>query len=421
MRVLVVGGGGREHALVWKIQQSPKVEKIFCAPGNGGTARVAENVAIPANDVDGLLQFAQREEIDLTVIGPEQPLVLGIVDRFRENGLRVFGPSGKAAELEGSKVFCKDLMKKYSIPTGDYQVFQSAAEARRYIEAQNKPLVVKADGLAAGKGAIVCLKKPEALQAVETIMEKRAFGDAGDRVVVEEFLVGQEVSFLAFTDGETLLPLDSAQDHKAAYDGDKGPNTGGMGAYSPAPILTESLKAQVMEEIMLPTVRAMAAEDRPYQGILYAGLMLTQAGPRVLEFNARFGDPETQPILMRMDADSVPIFEACIDGTLDSMSLEWKKDAAVCVVMAAGGYPGSYEKGKIISGLDEAETVQGVTVFHAGTKSAGGEILTNGGRVLGVTALGTDIQSAIHSAYQAVDKISWDGIHVRRDIGRKAL
>ena len=418
MKVLVIGSGGREHALAWKIAQSPLVKKVFCAPGNAGTANVAENIDIPSDNVDALLQFATVTGIGLTIVGPEQPLVKGLVDSFEESGLRVFGPSQRAAEIEGSKVFCKDLMKKYGIPTARYESFDSPDQVKLFTK-EDEPVVVKASGLAAGKGVILCSNAEEARSAVQSIMQEKAFGNAGDQVVVEEFLTGQEVSLLAFTDGKTVLPLDSAQDHKAAFDGDKGPNTGGMGAYSPALVFTEELKQQVIDEIMIPTVRAMAKEGRYYRGILYAGLMLTESGPKVLEFNARFGDPETQPIMMRIKNDIVPIFEACIDGTLAKQSLQWRQEPTICVVMAAKGYPSSYEKGKEISGLNSDENRQ-VVVFHAGTKLENGKVLTNGGRVLGVTALGSDINQAIKNAYSAVDKIKWDGVHYRKDIGNKA-
>ena len=418
MRVLVIGSGGREHALAWKIAQSPLVKKVFCAPGNAGTVNVAENIDIPSDNIDALLQFATVTGIGLTIVGPEQPLVKGLVDSFEESGLRVFGPSQRAAEIEGSKVFCKDLMKKYGIPTARYESFDSPDQVKLFTK-EDEPVVVKASGLAAGKGVILCSNAEEARSAVQSIMQEKAFGNAGDQVVVEEFLTGQEVSLLAFTDGKTVLPLDSAQDHKAAFDGDKGPNTGGMGAYSPALVFTEELKQQVIDEIMIPTVRAMAKEGRYYRGILYAGLMLTESGPKVLEFNARFGDPETQPIMMRIKNDIVPIFEACIDGTLAKQSLQWRQEPTICVVMAAKGYPSSYEKGKEISGLNPDENRQAV-VFHAGTKLENGKVLTNGGRVLGVTALGSDINQAIKNAYSAVDKIKWDGIHYRKDIGNKA-
>lgn len=419
MRVLVIGGGGREHALVWKICQSPKVTEVFCAPGNTGTAEIASNVPIPADKIDQLLEFALENEIGLTVVGPEQPLVMGIVDRFREKGLRIFGPTAQAAELEGSKAFSKDIMKKYGLPTAEYETFSSHELARKYFDKETGPIVVKASGLAAGKGVILCRNAKEGLDAVDTIMKDKSFGEAGDQVVIEEFLEGQEVSVLAFTDGNSVLLMESAQDHKAALDGDQGPNTGGMGAYSPAPVFTDLLRQKVRDKIMFPLVRAMKAEGRPYQGILYAGLMLTKWGPKTLEFNARFGDPETQPLLVRMESDIVPLFEACIDGTLDQCDLKWKPEPSVCVVMAAKGYPGSYEKGKEISGLDEAGALPDVVVFHAGTKGEADKILTNGGRVLGVTATGPDTPSAISKAYEAVAKIKWDGIHYRKDIGSR--
>ena len=419
MRVLVIGGGGREHALVWKISQSPKVTDIYCAPGNAGTAEIATNVSIAADQIDQLLEFAQNNEIGLTVVGPEQPLVMGIVDQFEEKGLRIFGPTGRAAELEGSKAFSKDIMKKYGLPTADYEIFTSHELAQRYFDKESGPIVVKASGLAAGKGVILCRNSAEGLNAVDTIMKDKSFGEAGDQVVIEEFLEGQEVSVLAFSDGNTVLLMDSAQDHKAALDGDKGPNTGGMGAYSPAPIFTDILRQKVLDTIMLPLVRAMKSEGRPYKGILYAGLMLTKNGPKTLEFNARFGDPETQPLLVRMESDIVPLFEACIDGTLDQHELRWKSEPSVCVVMAAEGYPGSYENGKEISGLNEARALLDVVVFHAGTKTEEGKVLTNGGRVLGVTATGPDTPNAIKKAYEAVDKIQWDGIHFRKDIGHR--
>jgi len=419
MRVLVIGGGGREHALVWKISQSPKVTEVFCAPGNAGTATIATNVPIPADQIDQLLQFAEENEIGLTVVGPEQPLVMGIVDRFQEKGLRIFGPSARAAELEGSKAFSKNIMKKYGLLTAEYEIFTSHEKARKYFDEETGPIVVKASGLAAGKGVILCQNAQEGRDAVDTIMKDKSFGEAGDEVVIEEFLEGPEVSVLAFTDGNTVLLMDSAQDHKAALDGDKGPNTGGMGAYSPAPVFTDILRQKVRDKIMFPLVRAMKAEGRPYKGILYAGLMLTKHGPKILEFNARFGDPETQPLLVRMESDIVPLFEACVDGTLDQCDLQWKQESSVCVVMAAKGYPGSYEKGKEIFELDEAGALPDVVVFHAGTKSEDGKVLTNGGRVLGVTATGPDTASAIAKAYEAVSKIKWDGIHYRTDIGAR--
>lgn len=420
MKILIIGGGGREHALAWKIAQSPKVTELFCAPGNPGTASIATNINIPGDDIDRLLEFALDRSIDLTVVGPEQPLVLGLADWFQDNGLKVFGPSAKAAQLEGSKAFSKDLMKKYNIPTADYAAFDDADEARAYVKGKG-PQVVKADGLAAGKGVFVCADEAEAVDAINQIMNDRIFGESGNRIIVEERLEGQEVSLLAFTDGTTVLPMEAAQDHKAVFDGDTGPNTGGMGAYSPAPIFTPELKQEVFQRIIVPAVNGMREDGIPYQGVLYAGLMITDKGPKTLEFNARFGDPETQPLMMRMQSDIVPILEACADGTLDTCALEWKPEAAVCVVMASGGYPGKYEKGKPIQGLDQASLLEGVTVFHAGTKQDGDAIVTQGGRVLGVTALGDTVQSAIAKAYQAVDKIRWEGVQFRTDIGKKAL
>lgn len=418
MRVLVVGGGGREHALVWKISQSPKVKKVYCAPGNAGTGQHAENVAIAADNIDQLLEFARDNKIALTVVGPEQPLVLGIVDRFRAAGLRVFGPTANAARIEGSKAFSKKLMHKYGVPTGNFRVFDSVSPARDYVRGKGR-IIVKADGLAAGKGVYICKNGDEAMIAIDQIMEQKIFGDAGKQLIIEEFIKGQEVSLLAFTDGKTVLPMESAQDHKTVYDGDQGPNTGGMGTYSPAPLLTKPMLDRVMNEVMYPVVKAMARENSLYQGILYAGLMITAAGPKVLEFNARFGDPETQPLLMRMQSDIIPIMESCIDGTLEG-KIQWSEQAAVCVVMAAGGYPGTYSKGDVIDGLDEAAKLPSVMVFHAGTQKNGDQVVTNGGRVLGVTALGDNISTAIENAYGAVKKISWRGVHYRTDIGKRA-
>lgn len=420
MKILIIGSGGREHALAWKIAQSPKVTELFCAPGNPGTAQLATNLDIPADDLDGLLQFALDQSIDLTVVGPEQPLVLGLADSFQEKGLKVFGPSAKAAQLEGSKAFSKDLMQKYDIPTAAYAAFDNPDEARAYLKGKG-PQVVKADGLAAGKGVFVCANEAEAVDAIGQIMNDKIFGESGSRIIIEERLEGQEVSLLAFTDGTTVLPMEAAQDHKAVFDGDQGPNTGGMGAYSPAPIFTPELKQEVIQRVMIPAVHGMRAEGIPYHGVLYAGLMITPNGPKTLEFNARFGDPETQPLMMRMQSDIVPIMEACADGTLESCSLEWKPETAVCVVMASEGYPGSYEKGRSILGLDQANLLPGVTVFHAGTKQQGEDTVTSGGRVLGVTALGDTVQKAIETAYQAVGKIQWPRAHYRKDIGQKAL
>jgi len=421
MKVLVVGGGGREHALVWKIAQSPRVGKIYCAPGNAGIAQMGECLSISAEDVKGLTARAEKEKIDLTVVGPEAPLTLGMVDIFRARGLRVFGPSQKAAEIEGSKAFTKELMKKYGIPTGESETFTDPAAAVKYVKGKGAPLVVKADGLAAGKGVIICRTVEEALSALDLILVQKAFGAAGAKVVVEEFLEGEEASFLAFTDGETVLPLPTSQDHKAIYDNDQGPNTGGMGAYSPAPVVTEKVHREAMEKVLIPTVRGMAREGRKYQGVLYAGLMIKDEKPKVLEFNARFGDPEAQPLLMRLKSDLIPVLEATIDGKLSHHKMELEDRASVCVVVASGGYPGSYEKGKVISGLQEAARVRDAFVFHAGTALKEGRVVTNGGRVLGVTALGNGIQEAIQRAYEAVAKISWEGAYYRKDIGHKAL
>jgi phosphoribosylamine---glycine ligase len=421
MKVLVIGGGGREHALVWKISQSSRVKKIYCAPGNAGIAQLAQCLSISAEDVKGLTAWAEKERVDLTVVGPEAPLTLGIVEAFKEKEMRIFGPSQKAAEIEGSKAFAKDLMKKYGIPTGDSQTFTDHESAVKYAKRKGAPLVVKADGLAAGKGVIICRNVDEALSALDLIMVQKAFGAAGGKVVVEEFLEGEEASFLAFTDGETVLPLPTSQDHKAIYDKDQGPNTGGMGAYSPAPVVNEKVHREVMEKVMIPTVRGMAKEGRKYQGVLYAGLMIKEEKTKVLEFNARLGDPEAQPLLMRMKSDLVPVLEATINGNLAAQEVKWEDRASVCVVIASGGYPGSYEKGKIISGLQEAAKVRDTFVFHAGTTLKEGKVVTNGGRVLGVTALGSGIQEAIQRAYEAVAKISWEGAYYRKDIGQKAL
>jgi phosphoribosylamine--glycine ligase len=421
MKVLVVGGGGREHALVWKISQSPKVTKIYCAPGNAGISEQAAMVSIKANDLNGLLAFALKEEINLTVVGPEDPLTKGIVDLFESKGLFIFGANQKAAEIEGSKAFAKEMMKKYYIPTAFYEIFDSRNEALKYIRKLGAPIVVKADGLAAGKGVIVCKTVEEAIQSVDKIMVEKIFGEAGNRVVVEEYLVGEEASYIAFTDGKTILPMASSQDHKPIFDGDEGPNTGGMGAYSPAPVVTDKVHEKILEKILRPLIQGMGEEGRPYKGVLYAGLMIHDSQPKVLEFNARFGDPETQPVLMRMKGDIVPILEACIKGNLSQYQIEWDNRASVCVVMASKGYPGDYEKGKAIKGLKEVSQMKDVFVFHAGTGLKDGQIVTNGGRVLGVTGLGKDIPRAIEKAYQAVKKISWDGVHYRRDIGQKAL
>ena len=421
MKVLVVGGGGREHALVWKIAQSPKVTKIYCAPGNAGISEQATVVPIKANDLRGLLEFALREKIDFTVVGPEDPLTQGIVDLFESKGLLIFGANKKAAEIEGSKAFAKEMMKKYHIPTAFYEIFDDRNEAIKYIRKQGAPIVVKADGLAAGKGVIVCKTIEEAIQSVDRIMVEKLFGEAGNRVVVEEYLIGEEASYIAFTDGKAILPMASSQDHKPIFDGDQGPNTGGMGAYSPAPVVTDEVNEKIIEKVLRPIIYGMGEEGRTYKGVLYAGLMIHEGHPKVLEFNARFGDPETQPVLMRMKGDIVPVLEACMKGTLSQHRIEWDRRPSVCVVMASKGYPGDYEKGKVIKGLEEVSRMEGVFVFHAGTALKGDQVLTNGGRVLGVTGLGEDIPRAIERAYQGVKKISWDGVHYRTDIGQKAL
>jgi phosphoribosylamine--glycine ligase len=421
MKVLVVGGGGREHALVWKIAQSKRVKKVFCAPGNAGIAKLAKCVPISADDIDKLLAFAQDEKIDLTIVGPEDPLSKGIVDQFEAAGLRIFGASQKAARVESSKSFAKAVMEKYGIPTAKGRTFTRLAQARAYVKKMGAPLVVKADGLAAGKGVIVCSSEKMAMDALKQIMVDRDFGDAGDQVVVEECLVGEEASFLAFTDGKTVLPLPSSQDHKPVFDGDKGLNTGGMGAYSPAPVVDQYLHQRIMNEVMIPMVKGMAAEGCPYKGVLYAGLMIDGDKIKVLEFNGRFGDPEAQPLLVRLQDDIIEIIDAVIDERLDSCRLNIDPRASVCVVMASGGYPGKYKKGWEIKGIDAANRMRDVVVFHAGTGAKDKKILTRGGRVLGVTALGPTVDAAIKKAYQAVAKISWKGAHYRSDIGKKAL
>jgi phosphoribosylamine--glycine ligase len=421
MKVLIVGGGGREHTLAWKFAQEEKISDIFVAPGNGGTQRIATNVPLSAEDIPRLLDFAKKEKIDLTVVGPEAPLVLGIVDAFTNEDLTIFGPSKGAAQIEGSKSFSKNLMKKYRIPTAEFAEFTDPEQAKKYIKEKGAPIVVKADGLAAGKGVIPADTVEEAVSAVDTIMIEKAFGDAGNKVVVEEFLTGEEASFLAFTDGKTVIPLASSQDHKPIDDGDRGPNTGGMGAYSPAPVVTDDMFSRITTEVMIKTIEGMASEGYPYTGVLYAGLMIADGEPKVLEFNARFGDPEAQPLLIRLTSDLSPVLLATINGTLSDISLMWDHRPSVCVVMASGGYPGSYEKGKEISGVDDAESLADVVVFHAGTKYSDGRLVTSGGRVLGVTALGDDLSGAIDRAYEAVEKISWEGAHYRTDIGAKGV
>jgi phosphoribosylamine--glycine ligase len=421
MKVLIIGGGGREHALAWKIAQSALVDKIYCAPGNPGTAELGENVDLAVDDIAGLCSFATDNAIDLTVVGPELPLTLGIVDLFKSEGLAIFGPSKAAAQLEGSKGFSKDLMAKYGIVTAAYASFSERAAAVAYVKEQGAPIVVKVDGLAAGKGVILAQTEQEAIDAIDDILVRKIFGAAGDAVVIEEFLTGEEASFFAFTDGKNVLPLASAQDHKQIFDGDKGPNTGGMGAYSPAPVVTDSLYKRIVAEVVQPTIDGMAAEGCPYCGILFIGLMIENDDFKVLEFNARFGDPEAQPLLMRMKSDLVPVLLDCARGELTTKQLEWYERAAVCVVMAAGGYPASYAKGDAISGIDVANALDGVRVFHAGTAAVNGQIVTAGGRVLGVTGWGDDVAMAIEKAYAGTEVISWSGAQMRSDIGQKAL
>ncbi len=421
MKVLVIGSGGREHTLVWKISQSPKVDKIYCAPGNAGIAELAECIDITPDDINGLAGFALSDQIDLTVVGPELPLVEGIVDLFESRDLRIFGPSRQAALLEGSKVFSKEIMLKYGVPTAGAEIFSSFEKAKDYIQAKGAPLVVKADGLAGGKGAVVCHTLDEALKAVEAIMQKKIFGESGKRILVEDCLFGEEASFIVFTDGENIVPMASSQDHKRIYDGDKGPNTGGMGAYSPAPMITRDLSEKIMQEIIRPVVNGLASEGRPYKGVLYAGLIITDEGPKVIEFNVRCGDPESQAVIPRLKNDLIDIINDIIDGRLSARSLDWDERPCVCIVCASDGYPGSYQKGKLISGLQEFSNAKDIILFHAGTKLSGQEIMTDGGRVLGVTALGKDIKETIDKAYQAIEKIDFEGIYYRKDIGYRAL
>ncbi|MCS7253007.1 MAG: phosphoribosylamine--glycine ligase [Armatimonadota bacterium] len=421
MKVLVVGSGGREHALVWKLKQSPHVKEVHCASGNAGIAKLAKCVDIDAEDIPSLVSYAEAEKIDLTIVGPEAPLAAGIVDEFERRGLRIFGPNKLAAEIESSKAFCKQLLRKYGIPTAQFEIFDDASEALKYVRSHGAPVVVKASGLAAGKGSIVCRSVEEAVDAVERIMIRREFGSSGDLIVVEEYLDGEEASVMVFTDGEAVKPMLPSQDHKPVFDDDTGPNTGGMGAYCPVPAIDEALFERIIETIIKPTVAAMAGEGRPYKGVLYAGLMLTVEGPKVLEYNCRFGDPETQAVLPLMDSDLVEIINAVIDGRLNEAEVCSSRRCCVCVVMASGGYPGKYEKGKVITGVEDAEALDDVIVFHAGTAVKEGQLVTNGGRVLGVTALGDDFLSATKRAYDAVSRIWFDGMHYRRDIGRRAL
>lgn len=418
MKVLIVGSGGREHALLWKIAQHN--QENYSAPGNAGMEKMSTCIPLKAEEVEKLADFAQNEGIDFTLPGPEAPLVAGIVDEFQKRGLRIFGPSQKAALLEGSKVFAKLLMREHNIPTADFEVFDSPSQARAYIERKGTPIVVKADGLCGGKGSFVCPDKESAFRAVEEIMEQKVFGSAGDKVVVEERLTGEEVSFMLLSDGETLLPLQPAQDYKRAYDEDKGPNTGGMGSYSPVPFFPPYLQEEVIQRIAIPTIKAMRDKGTPFVGVLYIGLILTSEGPKVLEFNVRFGDPETQCVLPRMEGNLLEVLHACTEGRLKEISLQWSEEKCICVVMASSGYPGKYETGKEIKGLEEAEKIDKVVVFHAGTKKDDGRIVTAGGRVLGVTALGEDFKSARERVYTAISKISFQGAFYRRDIGKKA-
>ena len=421
MKVLVIGSGGREHALCWKIKQSPLVSHVYCAPGNAGISNHAECVDIKATDTEGFVRFARAEEIYLTVVGPELPLALGIVDRFEKEELRIFGPSKGAAEIECSKVFSKNLMKKYKIPTAFFSTFNDFDDAVRWVKEVKPPLVVKADGLAGGKGAVVCKTEEEVFDALDAMIKGKVFGDAGERVIIEEFLEGEEASFFAFTDGETVLPLESSQDHKALLDNDQGPNTGGMGAYSPAPVVTPEVHRRVMEEIMTPTVYALKEEGRKYKGVLYAGIMIKDGEPKVLEFNCRFGDPEAQPLIMRMKSDIFPILNAVVDEKLSGKTIEWRGDASVCVVMVSRGYPGDYKKGFEINGLKEVESMDNVFVFHSGTALQNGKYVTDGGRVLGITSLGKTVPDAVDKAYKAIREIKCESLYYRTDIGKKAL
>ncbi|MBA7528122.1 Phosphoribosylamine--glycine ligase [subsurface metagenome] len=421
MKVLVIGSGGREHTLIWKINQSPKVSQIYCAPGNAGISQLAQCININADNIAELVNFANKEKIDLTVVGPELPLSKGIVNEFNRWGLKIFGPSQEAAEIESSKVFSKYLMKKYNIATANYEVFGNSREALNYIKQQTFPLVIKADGLAAGKGVFIVKNLDQAGDALDILMEEKKFGEAGRQIVVEEFLEGEEVSILAFCDGEAVVPMISSQDHKKIFDNDQGPNTGGMGAYSPVPFYTTEIKEKVCREILKPTVKGLRNEGKEYKGVLYAGLILTKEGPKVLEFNARFGDPETQVVLPGLKTDLLDILNAVIEGTLYEIDIEWKNNSAVCVVVASGGYPGKYQKDKVISGLERLKKMEDVIAFHAGTKFQDGKIVTSGGRVLGITAWGDTISKAKGKAYEGAEKIYFEDMYYRKDIAAKAI
>ena len=421
MKVLVIGSGGREHALVWKIAQSPKVSQIYCAPGNAGISKLAQCINIDADNIAKLVDFAQKEKIDLTVVGPELALSKGIVDEFNRKGLRIFGPSKKATEIESSKVFSKYLMKKYNIPTANYQVFQNNEAALDYIKQQTFPLVIKADGLAAGKGVFIVKDLVQARDALDALMEEKNFGEAGRQVVIEEFLEGEEVSILAFCDGKTVVPMVSSQDHKKIFDNDRGPNTGGMGAYSPVPFCNHKSEEMVLQKILIPVIKGLQKEDREYKGVIYAGLVLTKEGPKVLEFNARFGDPETQAVLPRLETDLIEILLAVVEGNLSKVNIKWKDKATVCVILASGGYPGKYQKGKVIYGFEKLENKKDIIVFHAGTKLQEGKIVTAGGRVLGVTAWDKTISKAKERAYKGVKEIYFEDMYYRKDIAAKAI
>ena len=420
MRILVVGSGGREHTLVWKLRQSPSASKLYCAPGNAGIGEIAELVSIGPEEIDRLGDFATKEKIDLTVVGPEIPLTLGISDRFEEKGLRIFGPNREAARLEGSKDFAKEIMKENGIPTAAFATFSNPKEAKSFAR-ETQPCVVKADGLAAGKGVTFCFSPGEADQAIDDIMVRKVFGVAGDKVIIEELLTGEEASFMALTDGDHFLPLASAQDHKSVFDGDQGPNTGGMGAYSPVPVVDPKVHQEILAKIVSPMLLGLKKRGIRYRGVLYVGLMMTKEGPKVLEFNARFGDPECQPLMMRLKGDLVPLLEATMEGRLNEVEAQWHEDSSVCVVLCAQGYPGPYEKGKEIHGLDLLSHWKRGFVFHSGTTKKDGRWLTSGGRVLGVTALGGSIEEAVREVYHATSQIGWDGVHYRRDIACRAL
>ncbi|MCX5633090.1 MAG: phosphoribosylamine--glycine ligase [Phycisphaerae bacterium] len=421
MNVLLIGNGGREHSIAWKLSQSKQLKKLFIAPGNPGTAKCGENVDIKAEDYDKLLSFAKDNKIGLAVIGPEDPLAAGIADRFEAAGIKAFGPSGAAAQLEADKVFAKQIMKANAIPTAESRTFDSFHDAKAYIASRDEAVVIKASGLAKGKGVFVCDEPSEGILAAEKIMCDKIFGAAGAKILVEDKLLGEEASILAFVDGRNIYVLETSQDHKAIGDGDTGPNTGGMGAYSPAPVVSDKVMDQITREILVPIVDGMNKNGTPYKGILYAGIMITQGGPRVLEFNVRFGDPETQPILARLKSDLLEAMLATCDGTLDKITLEWDDRPAVCVVMASGGYPDDYEKGKVITGIEEAEKIQDCLVFHAGTTTKDGTIVSSGGRVLGVTALGGTIAEAQARAYKGVEKIKFEKAYYRKDIANKAI